>query len=135
MSSFFEFINIKISDQLYTVKWIEGDPDYIEKKFEKFVIYKYKDSYQFFDFDDIVEEIKKENFNCEKILNIVNLLSDFGINTQKFLSDKTYNKLFWGSNLPVVTPENKEYIPIWSEKERKEINKCLNQMKVLEKYL
>lgn len=31
--------------------------------------------------------------------------------------DKVYEKIFWGCNLPAVTPEAKSYSPLWAENE------------------
>jgi hypothetical protein len=33
--------------------------------------------------------------------------------------DMVYNKLFWGNNLPAVTPKGKKYKPIWNGEQRK----------------
>ena len=32
-------------------------------------------------------------------------------------TDDIYDKLFWGCNLPAMTPEGEEYIPEWSQEE------------------
>lgn len=31
--------------------------------------------------------------------------------------DKVYEKIFWGCNLPAVTPEGKSYSPLWADSE------------------
>ncbi len=38
-----------------------------------------------------------------------------------------YEKLFWGMNLPSVTPEGKEYEPIWTKKEVALLHEVLSQ--------
>jgi|GEM_PF-597888 hypothetical protein len=32
-------------------------------------------------------------------------------------NDDLYDKLFWGSNPPILTPEGKSYVPLWSRAE------------------
>jgi hypothetical protein len=45
--------------------------------------------------------------------------------------DKLYEKLFWGNNLPAVTPEGASYSPIWMQEEiiifRREIRKVWDE--------
>jgi hypothetical protein len=45
--------------------------------------------------------------------------------------DKLYEKLFWGNNLPAVTPEGASYSPIWMQEEiiifRREMRKVWNE--------
>jgi len=40
-----------------------------------------------------------------------------GFDEDKALTQKIYNKLFWGSNLPAVTPKGRYYEPIWPRRE------------------
>lgn len=42
-----------------------------------------------------------------------------GYDANRRLTQKIYNKLFWGCNLPVVTPEGERYHPAWTERELK----------------
>ena len=61
--------------------------------------------------------------DCEFILNFWNLFADIAssLNAEFVGNEKEYNKiydkLFWGNNLPSVTPENKKYIPVFSKAE------------------
>ncbi|MES2462151.1 MAG: hypothetical protein V4671_16320, partial [Armatimonadota bacterium] len=32
-------------------------------------------------------------------------------------NDELYRKVFWGNNLPSLTPEGKSYVPMWSTRE------------------
>jgi hypothetical protein len=42
-----------------------------------------------------------------------------GFDSNRELTQKIYNKLFWGCNLPSVTPEGEQYHPAWTERELK----------------
>jgi hypothetical protein len=61
--------------------------------------------------------------NCSEALNAWNLFADIAASVQGAGHDfcvadhsasPTYQKLFWGSNLPSVTPEGESYVPEWS---------------------
>jgi hypothetical protein len=76
----------------------------------------------------------KGDINCKKILAAWNLFIDVATSLQidaKKLqaysgkSNKVYKKIFWGNNLPVVTPSRKKYIPIWNSKEIRLIKKII----------
>ncbi len=43
------------------------------------------------------------------------------------LANKVYDKLFWGLNLPAVTPAGKWYIPLWRPKERAKMDQVLRE--------
>jgi hypothetical protein len=43
--------------------------------------------------------------------------SQYWTKSQTPLANKMYEKLFWGNNLPAVTPPGKHYEPIWSQEE------------------
>lgn len=69
-------------------------------------------------------ESKDENrIDCSTFNNAWNLFADvaFSVNadfdSNKEKTKKIYGKLFWGCNLPSVTPEGKYYEPIWDEVE------------------
>lgn len=79
-----------------------------------------------FDLDAVIDWIEKPrtlSLDCNKILNAWN----FGEDVRQSIRGHTarlskqayrvYEKLFWGCNLPAVTPENCEYIPIWRGRE------------------
>jgi len=64
--------------------------------------------------------------DCEKALNAWNLFSDVGrsIYERGISFDQLdrqfpgiYDKLFWGSNLPSMTPSGRHYEPEWSQVE------------------
>ena len=69
--------------------------------------------------------------DCKSILLYWNMFSDMARSVEiQFKGDdkkynKIYNKLFWGNNLPTVTPKGKQYNPIWSNSERKIITAIL----------
>ncbi len=43
------------------------------------------------------------------------------------MTNKIYDKLFWGCNIPALTPRGKKYIPLWSAREISIINKVLTE--------
>ncbi len=64
--------------------------------------------------------------DCRKALDAWNLFHDVVTSIPKDEAvfrrldsrfPSTYDKLFWGSNLPTVTPRGKKYIPEWSQQE------------------
>lgn len=64
--------------------------------------------------------------DCEFLLDFWNLFGDVAYSVgRKFepvrtkRSDRVYNKLFFGSNLPAMTPPGEKYVPLWTKKERK----------------
>lgn len=78
------------------------------------------------DLDEVIDWIEKPrtlSLDCNKILNAWNFGDDVRqsirghsacLSKQAF---RVYEKLFWGCNLPAVTPESCEYIPIWRGRE------------------
>ncbi len=67
---------------------------------------------------------RKTNVDCATFLNAWNLFSDLASTIQGDLAHidgqregRIYNKLFWGNNLPAVTPPGKHYEPLWSKSE------------------
>jgi hypothetical protein len=78
-----------------------------------------------YDFDALVDWISSpdlNNIDCEIFLNIWNMLGDIEISLGRKLkepegSNTVYDKLFYGNNLPPVTPEGEHYVPEWSEDE------------------
>ena len=74
---------------------------------------------------------KTKVVECKEFSSAWNLFKDLSNSTNgnfdanKKLTKKIYEKLFWGCNLPTVTPEGKSYEPIWSKKELKIIRETL----------
>jgi hypothetical protein len=82
---------------------------------------------QLYDFDRLRVWLEEpdDQIGCADFLNIWNLFDDitasYGI-AQDYRdeyeeADDVYDKLFWGCNLPSVTPEGEHYAPGWSETE------------------
>lgn len=78
------------------------------------------------DLDFVASWLKTENnltVDCNVFLAAWNLFDDvsrsvggsFGSNRK--LTAKIYEKLFWGNNLPAVTPEGEHYEPTWTKRE------------------
>lgn len=71
---------------------------------------------------------------CEEFLNAWNLFTDVqstlnerNMHHEDTRYSKIYQKLFWGCNLPAVTPAGRSYEPIWSRKEVKQIQEVLSE--------
>jgi hypothetical protein len=60
---------------------------------------------------------------CQLFLNAWNLFSDIAVSvhtvfdTDYIQSNAVYGKLFYGNNLPSITPTGEVYIPTWSDDE------------------
>jgi hypothetical protein len=62
---------------------------------------------------------------CDDLLNAWNAFSDADNSTQRepsfskmsFTNKLIYDKIFWGNNLPAVTPEGEHYDPSWTAEE------------------
>lgn len=74
----------------------------------------------------------QKEIDCSFLIDFWNLFSDIAYSIGKELEpvrtrriDRCYNKLFWGLNLPVVTPEDCEYEPIFTKRERKLIREIM----------
>lgn len=87
------------------------------------------------DLDTLAEWLKKENVDsvdCVSFLNAWNLFDDVSrsvngaFDADRKLTKKIYDKLFWGNNLPSVTPEGKSYHPAWTKRELKLMREVLS---------
>ena len=72
--------------------------------------------------------------DCPAFLNAWNLFDDLAQLHDRCDSDygklsrgaaETYDKLFWGNNLPSVTPPGKQFTPAWSAEELEEIRRVM----------
>jgi hypothetical protein len=72
--------------------------------------------------------------DCVEALTAWNLFGDIAVSIQghgmtfrklKSQHFEIYDKLFWGNNLPAVTPEGRQYIPQWSPDELKSLAQIL----------
>lgn len=95
----------------------------------------YDCGYWEYDFSELEKFIYSydKNFNCKIILNFWNIFNDIVYSFGEKIpdertrrSDRCYNKLFWGNNLPAVTPDGCEYEPVFTRKERKNIRRILS---------
>jgi len=86
------------------------------------------------DLDFVAEWLKKEDIepvDCQNFLAAWNLFDDVSrsvggsFDADRKLTKKIYEKLFWGNNLPSVTPEGKSYHPAWTKRELKIIREVL----------
>ena len=75
---------------------------------------------------------KDESVDCKIFLAAWNLFDDvshsvggnFDVARKK--TNNIYEKLFWGNNLAVITPEGKSYTPIWTKRELKIMREVLS---------
>jgi len=83
------------------------------------------------------------NFDCRFLLDFWNIFNDIvysfgekipGERSRK--ADRVYNKLFFGNNLPAITPEGKHFIPVFTKTDRKTTRKILSYgLDFLEKHI
>ena len=77
-----------------------------------------------YDLDRLTEWLSAPTLtpDCSFLLDAWNMLADIAGSLQTALAEPAeaqaiYDKLFWGCNLPSVTPPGKHYDPIWSQEE------------------
>ena len=79
-----------------------------------------------------LETEKVESVDCGNFLAAWNLFDDVSrsvggnFNADHKLTAKIYDKLFWGNNLPAVTPEGEHYEPTWTKRELKIMREVLS---------
>jgi hypothetical protein len=76
---------------------------------------------------DVVAQWLRRSFSaevdCDAFLTAWNLFADLAISVngdfdrERKRTQHVYEKLFWGNNLPAVTPPGKHYTPLWSDDE------------------
>ena len=78
------------------------------------------------DFDIVASWLKTANVKaiyCKDFLAAWNLFDDISrsvdgnFDTDQTVTAKIYDKLFWGNNLPSVTPAGQSYHPAWTKRE------------------
>ena len=90
-----------------------------------------------YDFDrlrDWCAEVTAEGVDCPDFLNAWNFFDDLAKSHEDSESvhfrvsrsaDHIYEKLFWGNNLPSVTPPGERFAPVWSTDELAEIRRLI----------
>lgn len=79
-----------------------------------------------------LEEKGVDHIECNAFNNAWNLFADMshsidgGFDPDQKLTLEIYNKLFWGCNLPSVTPEGEPYRPAWTKRESKIMHEVLS---------
>lgn len=74
---------------------------------------------------------------CAQLLNAWNLLGDIACSVNASLddrgpeTDKCYDKLFYGNNLPSITPPGEHYSPLFDDHEQRVISEILNRGRVI----
>lgn len=65
-------------------------------------------------------------------LDVWNLFEDISVSTHgnfdndKEVTNDLYDRIFWGCNIPAVTPEGESFTPTWTKKELKIIRETLS---------
>ncbi|HAX78565.1 MAG TPA: hypothetical protein DCY88_22715 [Cyanobacteria bacterium UBA11372] len=74
----------------------------------------------------------KTEINCNIFLSVWNLFIDIASSVQDVAFDRdrdktdiVYEKLFWGNNLPSVTPRGQHYTPTWTDDEVETLQEVL----------
>ena len=60
------------------------------------------------------------------ILDDVSMSVNGNFDSKKKRTNKIYDKIFFGNNLPAITPKGESYKPIWSKAERDVIREVLS---------
>ena len=85
-----------------------------------------KEKSAFYDMNRITDWVASPSaatLDCPALLDAWNMFRDISASTEtSFDSDENetlpiYNKLFWGCNLPAMTPSGEHYEPIWDTQE------------------
>jgi hypothetical protein len=89
-----------------------------------------------FDLDAVERWLNRPDagaIDCSLFLNSWNLFTDIASSRRNAVFDRdsraavtVYDKLFWGNNLPAVTPPGEHYEPIWSDEEVSELRHVLS---------
>lgn len=72
-----------------------------------------------------------KSIQCDAFLGGWNLFGDVArsvgtpLDDRGELADKVYDKLFWGNNIPAVTPRDHEYVPVWNKDEMECLRRVL----------
>ena len=89
----------------------------------------------FFDLDAVKRWLRRKRparLDCVVFLNAWNLLADLSASVKgdfdpdKDETGRVYLKLFWGSNIPAITPPGKHYDPVWPGRESRMIRRVLS---------
>jgi hypothetical protein len=96
--------------------------------------------FEFDKFMSTVKSLKSGSYSkittCKRLLDGWNFLMDFAYTIdapEHFIrtnrrQKKIYNKLFFGNNLPSMTPKGKEYNPVWTSPEIKYFKTSINKL-------
>lgn len=90
-----------------------------------------------FDFDAVEHWLSKpgdSTIDCNLLLGAWNLFDDVAssMGDEAFVRKSreapgVYEKMFWGNNLPSVTPTGEHFVPVWSDGEVAEIRRILSE--------
>jgi len=70
--------------------------------------------------------------DCCNFLDAWSLFADLSrsvagqFDTDRALTNKIYDKIFWGNNLPAVTPDGEHSVPVWTNDELNILGKILD---------
>ena len=80
-----------------------------------------------------LERKRPAELDCVEFLNAWNLFGDLSatvggiFNPDGDKTHKIYGKLFWGCNLPSMTPPGKCYVPLWPGRESRIIREVMSE--------
>ena len=83
-----------------------------------------------YDFDSLVRwcaQPSAETIDCSRFLEAWNMLCDADALQAGDFGKDVYDKLFWGNNLPAVTPPGECYTPLWNLDEVRELQSILGR--------
>ena len=73
------------------------------------------------------------SIDCGDFLAAWNLFADIsrsvngGFDVDRERTQKIYSKLFYGNNLPAITPVGQHYVPLWRNREKRIIREIMSQ--------
>ena len=84
---------------------------------------------------DEIKTLDFDSMNCSKVLDFWNIISDISHSAGfEFIGDKkdkrtekVYDKLFHGCNLPMVNKTNIKYVPKWNYEEKKILSSIIEK--------
>jgi hypothetical protein len=84
--------------------------------------------------DDWCRSPSASTVDCDTFINVWNLLNDICLTVPWLVEpfrrghyNVVYNKLFWGLNLPAMTPEGRHWTPIWRESQVRALRRVLTR--------
>lgn len=92
---------------------------------------------------DWLKSPKGKSIECSKFIDVWNLSGDYrnavaqkNMDSEDKSHAELYQKLFWGCNLPAVTPAGKKFRPVWTKAEVRELKRVMREsLSIFEQHL